>query len=53
MVYRWCRRWHLQDADAEDVTQAVLAKLTGKMGSFEYDPARSFRAWLKTVAHHA
>ena len=26
-IYSWCRAWRLQDADAQDVTQAVLAKL--------------------------
>jgi len=52
-VYRWCRRWRLQEADAEDVTQAVLVKLSEKMRSFSYDPARSFRAYLKTVARYA
>src|SRR5262249_40925323 len=24
-----------------------------KMGSFTYDPSRSFRSWLKTLAHNA
>jgi RNA polymerase sigma-70 factor (ECF subfamily) len=52
-IYRWCRQWKLQDADAEDVTQNILVKLTQKIGAFAYDPSRSFRAWLKTVAHHA
>src|SRR3954453_3563224 len=52
-IYRWCRQWNLQDADAEDVTQDILVKLTQKLGAFEYDPSRSFRGWLKTVAHHA
>jgi RNA polymerase sigma-70 factor (ECF subfamily) len=52
-IYAWCRRWNLQEADAEDVTQDVLLKLAEKMQTFEYDPARSFRAWLKTVARHA
>src|SRR5947207_11943199 len=52
-IYRWCRQWKLQDADAEDVTQDVLAKLTQKLRAFVYDPSRSFRGWLKTVAHHA
>jgi RNA polymerase sigma factor (sigma-70 family) len=52
-IYRWCRRWKLQDADAEDVTQDILVKLTQKLHAFAYDPSRSFRAWLKTVAHHA
>src|SRR5262245_51833051 len=52
-VYRWCRQWKLQDADAEDVTQEILAKLAQKLRAFHYDPSRSFRGWLKTVAHHA
>ena len=52
-IYGWCRRWQLQEADAEDVTQQVLLKLAQKMRTFSYDPARSFRAWLKTVTHHA
>ena len=52
-IYRWCRQWKLQDADAEDVTQNILVKLTQKMSAFAYDPSRSFRGWLKTVAHHA
>lgn len=51
-ILAWCRQWNLQDADAEDVTQSVLLKLADKMKSFEYDAARSFRAWLKTVAWH-
>jgi RNA polymerase sigma-70 factor (ECF subfamily) len=52
-IYRWCRQWKLQDADAEDVTQDILLKLARKMRAFAYDPSRSFRGWLKTVAHHA
>jgi RNA polymerase sigma factor (sigma-70 family) len=52
-IYGWCRRWHLQEADAQDVTQNVLLKLADKMRTFRYDPSRSFRAWLKTLAHHA
>jgi RNA polymerase sigma-70 factor (ECF subfamily) len=52
-IYRWCRQWKLQDADAEDVTQIILVKLVQKIRAFAYDPSRSFRGWLKTVAHHA
>jgi RNA polymerase sigma-70 factor (ECF subfamily) len=52
-IYGWCRAWHLQDADARDVTQMVLLKLARKMSSFVYDPAGSFRSWLKTVTQHA
>src|SRR5262245_42577129 len=52
-IYRWCRQWKLQDADALDLTQTILVKLTQKLRAFAYDPSRSFRGWLKTVAHHA
>jgi RNA polymerase sigma-70 factor (ECF subfamily) len=52
-IYGWCRGWNLQEVDAEDVTQIVLLKLAAKMQNFDYDPARSFRAWLKTVTRHA
>jgi RNA polymerase sigma-70 factor (ECF subfamily) len=48
-IYGWCRAWGLQEADAEDVTQDVLAKLIQKMAAFRYDQSRCFRAWLKTI----
>jgi RNA polymerase sigma-70 factor (ECF subfamily) len=53
MIYRWCRRWGLQEADAEDVTQNVLVELSRQMRTFVYDPAGRFRGWLKTVAYRA
>jgi RNA polymerase sigma-70 factor (ECF subfamily) len=49
----WCRRWGLQAADAQDVTQTVLLRLAVKLKQFEYDPARSFRGWLRTLTRHA
>jgi RNA polymerase sigma-70 factor (ECF subfamily) len=52
-IYSWCRHWNLQEADAQDVTQDVLLKLAEKMRTFAYDRSRSFRGWLRTLAHHA
>ncbi len=52
-IFAWCRKWSLQEADAQDVTQNVLLRLADKMRTFHYDPSRSFRAWLKTLTHHA
>ena len=48
-IYEWCRGWGVQEADAEDVSQLVLSKLLWRLSSFEYDPAGSFRGWLKKV----
>jgi RNA polymerase sigma-70 factor (ECF subfamily) len=52
-IHGWGRGWGLQEADAQDVSQDVLLKLVRAMQAFRYDPARRFRGWLKTVAHHA
>lgn len=52
-IRRWCVTWGLQHSDADDVSQDVLVKLFGSLRKFRYDPARSFRAWLKTVTQHA
>jgi len=43
----------LQEADAEDVTQTVLLEVARQMNTFVYDPAGSFRTWLKTIAPRA
>jgi RNA polymerase sigma-70 factor (ECF subfamily) len=53
-IYGWCRQRGLQEADAQDVTQEVLTQLVQKLQMFRYDPHKgSFRAWLKTLTHHA
>lgn len=52
-ISAWCLQRGLQEADAEDVTQTVLEQLLDVMREFHYDPARSFRAWLRTVTNRA
>jgi RNA polymerase sigma-70 factor (ECF subfamily) len=52
-IENWCRGWGLQPADAQDVTQNVLAAMVKQMATFEYDPSGRFRSWLKTVAYRA
>jgi RNA polymerase sigma-70 factor (ECF subfamily) len=54
LIHRWCRRWRLQDADAENITQEVLAQLVQKLRTFHYDPHKgTFRGWLRTLTQHA
>jgi RNA polymerase sigma-70 factor (ECF subfamily) len=52
-IFAWCQHWKLQQADAEDVTQMVLLKLSRCLTTFAYDPSKSFRAWLKTLTRNA
>jgi RNA polymerase sigma-70 factor (ECF subfamily) len=50
VVYGYARKQGLQDADAADLCQDVLAAVAGAIGRLEYDPARgSFRNWLFTI----
>lgn len=52
LIERWCRRWPLQAADVEDVTQTVLERVFTKINT--YNPGRGgFRGWLKTVVENA
>jgi RNA polymerase sigma-70 factor (ECF subfamily) len=53
LVYRFCRRRGLQDADARDITQQVLSIVHRTIGKFDYDPSRGrFRNWLGAVTSH-
>jgi RNA polymerase sigma-70 factor (ECF subfamily) len=52
-IQRWCLAWHLQEADAQDVTQTVLLKMAQKMRTFRHDRAQNFRAYLKTLTRYA
>lgn len=52
-IRTWIIHWGLQEADAQDVVQNVLLRLTKKLPQFQYDSSRSFRGWLKTLTHHA
>jgi RNA polymerase sigma-70 factor (ECF subfamily) len=50
LVYGYARKQGLQDADAADLSQDVLAAVASAVGRLEYDPDRgAFRNWLFTI----
>lgn len=52
-VARWCQLLGLQEADAADVTQAVLLKLMNIIQQWNYDRSKgTFRNWLRQVTHN-
>jgi RNA polymerase sigma factor (sigma-70 family) len=54
-IYGWCRAKRLQEADAEDITEEVLSKFweQTRKNSFQYNPRKTFRGWLRTVTKNA
>ena len=52
-IYEWCLHRKLQPADAEDVTQNVLAKLAVRLGTFDYDASLTFRGWLRRITENS
>lgn len=48
-LYGIARGHGLSDADAKDVVQECLLRCVRAMPGFRYNPARRFRAWLRTV----
>jgi len=50
LIYRYCRKHQLQEADAAEVAQEVLLQVNRSITTFEYQPERGrFRDWLGSV----
>src|SRR5262245_52715321 len=49
LLYYWARRRGLPETEAADLVQEVLLVLVQKLPEFTYDPAQSFRGWLRTI----
>jgi RNA polymerase sigma-70 factor (ECF subfamily) len=53
LVYGWCRRGGLQEADALDVGQEVFGAVYTYLDRFRRDrPGDSFRGWLRTITRN-
>jgi RNA polymerase sigma factor (sigma-70 family) len=53
VVFGYCRRKGLQEADAADVAQEVMRVVAQAMPRFEYDAQRGkFRGWLLQTTRH-
>jgi RNA polymerase sigma-70 factor (ECF subfamily) len=50
LVYQWCRRYGLQEADAADVGQDVFRTVAESIDRFQHGRSGdSFRGWLRAI----
>ncbi len=49
LLYYWAHQQGQQESDCADLVQDVFLILWRKLPEFEYDPNKSFHAWLKTL----
>ncbi len=53
LVFGYCQRQGLQEADAADVAQEVMRTASEQLPAFQYDRARGkFRGWLLQTTRH-
>jgi RNA polymerase sigma factor (sigma-70 family) len=52
-LMEWCRQHRVQEADVQDISQEVLLRISRQIQRLQYDPALSFRGWLRAVVHGA
>jgi RNA polymerase sigma-70 factor (ECF subfamily) len=49
LLFFWARKLGMREADAADLVQDVFTILVQKLPTFQYDPQKGFRNWLRTV----
>src|SRR4051812_648644 len=52
VMVEWARAYLQDKQAAEDVVQVVFLKLTAVFPKFEYNAAKKFRGWLRSIVHN-
>jgi RNA polymerase sigma-70 factor (ECF subfamily) len=53
LVYHWCHRWGVDNADADDVLQEVFAAAAASIVDFRREQeGDTFRGWLRAITRH-
>ena len=53
VVRAWCRRYGLQEADADDVAQMLTPRLLNELPTFRYDPSKGYRGYVRQAVNWA
>jgi RNA polymerase sigma-70 factor (ECF subfamily) len=51
LLRQWCRRYQLDGESVDELCQRTWHRLWPRMRTFQYDPSRRFRGWLRRFLH--
>ncbi|MGO9470847.1 MAG: sigma-70 family RNA polymerase sigma factor [Isosphaeraceae bacterium] len=51
LIRSWCRGYGLDDGTLEDLRQQIWIELADRIRTYQYDPGRTFRGWLRQFCH--
>jgi RNA polymerase sigma-70 factor (ECF subfamily) len=51
LIRRWCAGYGLDASALEDLCQEIWIKLAHRMRTYQYDPGKTFRGWLRKFCH--
>jgi RNA polymerase sigma factor (sigma-70 family) len=51
LIRFWCRGYGLDDGTLEDLCQQIWIELAHRMRTYQYDPGKTFRGWLRQFCH--
>ena len=51
LIEFWCRCMRLDDETTDELCQRIWVQLARRMTTFQYDPSRKFRGWLRRLVH--
>jgi RNA polymerase sigma-70 factor (ECF subfamily) len=51
LIHLWCRGYNLDDATHRDLCQQIWLELAKRIRTYQYDPGKTFRGWLRQFCH--
>jgi RNA polymerase sigma factor (sigma-70 family) len=51
LIHLWCQGYGLDYGTLEDLCQQIWIELADRMRTYQYDPGRTFRGWLRQFCH--
>jgi RNA polymerase sigma factor (sigma-70 family) len=51
LIRCWCGDYRLDDAIVEELCQQIWIELADRMRTYQYDPGKTFRGWLRRLCH--